>query len=50
MRFNEENTFTANLNEGISPQMNFDTFSSSLETTFIFFLNEDVNYLIVRKL
>ena len=47
MRFNEEEQYTEVLKEGNSPQMNFDTFYSSLETNLIYFLNEDVNYLIV---
>ena len=48
MRFDDQDQYTYILSDGISPYMNFDTFAFSVRTTFIFFLNEDINYLIVN--
>ena len=48
MRFDDNDQYTPDLSEGSSPEMNFDTTSSSFKTSFILFLNEDFNYLLVK--
>jgi hypothetical protein len=47
MRFDENNKYTENLSEGVSPHLNYDNFLLSLKTNFIYFLNEDYNFLFV---